>query len=89
MLIKSEKYSMQLLTGPACLAAEPSTILCRRHFWASVHCVVCMCSVAQLCPVLRPQGLQPARLLCPWDPPGENTGVAGHALLQGIFPTQG
>ena len=29
------------------------------------------------------------RLLCPWDSPGKNTGVGGHALLQGIFLTQG
>ena len=29
------------------------------------------------------------RLLCPWDSPGKNTGVGYHALLQGIFPTQG
>ena len=34
-------------------------------------------------------GLQPARLLCPWDPPGKNTGVDCHFLLQGILPTQG
>ena len=27
--------------------------------------------------------------LCPWDSPGKNTGVDCHALLQGIFPTQG
>ena len=27
--------------------------------------------------------------LCPWDFSGENTGVGCHALLQGIFPTQG
>ena len=38
---------------------------------------------------LRPHGLQPARLLCPWDFPGNNTGVDCHFLLQGIFPTQG
>ena len=25
----------------------------------------------------------------PWDSPGKNTGVGYHALLQGIFPTQG
>ena len=37
---------------------------------------------------LQPYGLQPARLLCPWDPPGKNTGVCCHALLQGIFLTQ-
>ena len=30
-----------------------------------------------------------ARLLCPWESPGKNTGVGCHALLQGIFPTQG
>ena len=34
-------------------------------------------------------GLQPTRLLCPWDSLGANTGVGCHAFLQGIFPTQG
>ena len=29
---------------------------------------------------LAPCGLQPARLLCPWDSPGKKTGVGGHAL---------
>ena len=29
------------------------------------------------------------RLLCPWNSPGKNTGVGCHALLQGIFLTQG
>ena len=33
---------------------------------------------------LRPQGPQPARLLCPWDSPGKNTGVGCHAVLQEI-----
>ena len=36
----------------------------------------------------RPNGLQPARLLCPWSPPGKNPGVGSHVLLQGIFPTR-
>ena len=31
----------------------------------------------------------PARLFCPWDFPGKNTGVNCHFLLQGILPTQG
>ena len=44
---------------------------------------------AQSCPTLRPHGLYPARLLCPGDFPGKITGVGCHALLQGIFPTQG
>ena len=29
----------------------------------------------------RPHGLQPTRLLCPWDFPGESTGVRCHCLL--------
>ena len=37
---------------------------------------------------LGPHGLQPARLLCPWDSPGKRTGAGCHFLLQGIFPTQ-
>ena len=38
---------------------------------------------------LRPHGLQAARLLCPWDFPGKNTGMGCHFLLQGILLTQG
>ena len=38
---------------------------------------------------LSPHGLWPTRLLCPWDSPGQNTGVGSLSLLQGIFPTQG
>ena len=35
---------------------------------------------------LRPHGLQPARLLGPWESPGKNTGVGSHSLLQGNLP---
>ena len=38
---------------------------------------------------LRPHGLWPTRLLCPWNSPGKNTGVGSHSLLQGTFPTPG
>ena len=38
---------------------------------------------------LRPHGLWPTKLLCPQDSPGKNTGVGCHAVLQGIFLTQG
>ena len=34
---------------------------------------------------LRPHGLQPNRLFCPWNSPGKNTGVGCHALLQEFF----
>ena len=50
---------------------------------------VCVSSLALVCPTLRSQGLQPARLLCPWDFPGTNTGAGCHFLLQGIFTKQG
>ena len=44
------------------------------------------CSV--LADSLQPCGLQPTRLLHPWDFPGKNTGAGCHFLLQGIFPNQ-
>ena len=39
----------------------------------------------------RPHGLQPTRLLCPWDFPGKSTGVGCHCLLlqrKQIFTTE-
>ena len=62
-------------TGKGCIVV---------HFW---RLLLFSCSVVfdSLCP----SGLQPARLLCPWDSLSKNTGVGCHALLQGTFPTQG
>ena len=46
--------------------------------------------VTQSCPTLcDPMNCSQPGSLCPWDSPGKNTGVGGHALLQGIFLTQG
>ena len=56
---------------------------------------VCVCTRTHACAhsvisgSLRPHGLWPTRLLCPWDFPVKNTGVGCHFLLQGIFLTQG
>ena len=48
------------------------------------------CLVAKSCLTFwQPQGLYPARLLCPWDFPSKTTRVGCYFLLQGIFPTQG
>ena len=48
------------------------------------------CSViSDMSNCLWSHGLQPTSLLCPWNSSGKNTGVGCHALLQGIFPTQG
>ena len=38
---------------------------------------------------VRPSGLQPIRLLCPWDSPGQNTEWVAMSSSRGIFPTQG
>ena len=35
------------------------------------------------------RGPEPARLLCPWNSPGKNTGAGCHFLLHEIFLTQG
>ena len=44
----------------------------------------------QLCLTLcNPMVHSPPGSSCPWNSPGKNTGVGCHALLQGIFPTQG
>ena len=32
--------------------------------------------------LFQPHGLQPSRLLCPWDFPGKSTGVGCHCLLR-------
>ena len=49
-----------------------------------------LCLVIQLCPTLcNPMDCSPPGSSVHGDSPGKNTGVGCHALLQGIFPTQG
>ena len=76
---------------------EPSSLmpsaLAGRFFTTSAtwEALVVTCAVlthSVVSNVLQPHGLQGARLLCPWDSPGKNTGVACHFFLQGIFPAQ-
>ena len=45
--------------------------------------------VTQLCPTLSDPMDRSLPGSSPWNSPGKNTGVACHALLQGIFLTQG
>ena len=60
--------------------------------WANIKvCLpkgVCVCVHSRVW-LLRPHKPQPARLLCPWNFPGKNSGVGCHFLLQGIFLNQG
>ena len=60
-----------------------SSVLVIRHW-------VCTCAKSlQLDLTLCDPMDCPARLLCPWDSLGNNTGVGCHGLLQGVFLTQG
>ena len=72
----------------------PGILQARTLKWVATSFSKCMkvkseSEVAQSCPTLRPHGLQPTRLLSPWNSPGNITGVGCHSFLQGIFPTQG
>ena len=49
----------------------------------------CMLSHSVVSDSLQPHGLQPARLLCPCNSPGQNAGVGSCFLLRGIFPING
>ena len=53
---------------------------------------LCVCVLSHFSHVqlfcMQPHGLQPTKLLCPWDSPGKNTRLGCHGLLQGIFQTQ-
>ena len=60
--------------------SSKASVLC---FKKSLMYQLCLLSLT-----LQPHGLQPPRLLCPWDSPGKNTGVGCHFLLWGIFPAQ-
>ena len=52
-------------------------------------CCCCGCVLSCVRFFVTPWAIQPARLLSPWNFPGENTGAGCHFLLQGIFPAQG
>ena len=59
-------------------------------YWYLIDTCMRACSVASVVSdSVRPYRLWPARLLCPWDSPGKNTGVSCQVLLLGIFPTRG
>ena len=64
----------------------PFPVLSQSVVSCNILTAVCV-SYSLIC--LRPHGLYPARLLCPWNSPGKNTGVGCHSLFQGIFLTQG
>ena len=64
-----------------CIHITTSTLISLSLFYFYEENV--SCSVVS--DTLWPSGLY----LCPWDPPGKNTGVDRCSLIQGIFLTQG
>ena len=55
-----------------------------RKRWQTSPTAAAAAKSPQSCPTAWPHGLQPTRLLCPWDSPGKNNGVGCHFLLQCI-----
>ena len=75
---------------PGCVPSDLTSVqkvMC--YILECVFVCVCVCVCSVMSDSLQPHGLQPAKLLCPWDFSGKNTGMGSHFLLQGIFPTQG
>ena len=75
------------------LETSHSWISCPTHFILDPElvekCRVQSVSGSAMSDSLWLHGLGPARLLCPFNFPGKNSGVGSHSLLQGIFLTQG
>ena len=77
---------LEHLQAPSSFAYLSLSFCLFEHFVSLCICVcVCVCSVT----LSRSYGVYAARLLCPWDFPGKNTGVGRYFLLQGIFLLRG
>ena len=55
-------------------------LACEMRRWVQLHACLAVSNSWQ------PHGRQTARLLCPWDFPGKNTGMGSHSLRQGPDP---
>ena len=64
--------------------APPSLGFSRQEHWSGLPFPSPMreSEVTQSCPTSQPHGLQPPRLLHPWDFPGKSTGVGCRCVLR-------
>ena len=73
-----------LISGSSAFS-KPTFMYCWSLVWRILSIILLVCAAAAVISVVsnsvRPHGLQPSRLLCPWDFPGKNTGVGCHCLL--------
>ena len=92
--------SLRSLADPLSSPYDKHTPHFHLYYFTLRSCLVLFFSLCQNCESesvsffvvsnsYQPQGLQPTRVLCPWDSLDKNTGVGCRAFLQGIFPTQG
>ena len=66
-------------------SSDPGILQARTLEWVAVSFSnACKWSRSVVSDSSRPHGLQPTRLLCPWDFPGKSTGVGCHFLLPGL-----
>ena len=60
---------------------------CARHGAKNVLCVLHVLIASAVSDSLRLYGLQPTKLLCPWDPPGKNLGGGWVAMPSSRRPS--
>ena len=77
--IKRNKHNIRVIT---------LNVLCYILYTEKEIFVLCAKLLQSCLDPLCPYGLQPSRLICPWNSSGKNIGVGCCALLQGIFLTQ-
>ena len=67
---------------------KPDTLGClqEEELGKKVQCCAVL-SLSVMSNSLRPHGLQPARLLCPWDFPGKSTGMGSSPPKRHVLRT--
>jgi len=78
LLLRDREFAL------VCSWEDEMEMLLLFSLWVMSNCVSCSVQSDSL----WPHGLEPTRLLCPWNSPGKHTGVGCHFLFQGVFPTQ-
>ena len=89
-IVKNTRYIRGLIIRDMLLFAFGNVGTCQSFLYHNFRCYLsslCMPSHFSLI-LCNPIDCSPPGSSCPWDSPGKNIGVGGHALLQGIFPTQ-
>ena len=82
--VVAERVPLLKSCGMASLSSLPVSIA---HHKALSHIKCPLSPLTESCSVVS-DSLQPHGLYNPWNSLGQNTGVGGLSLLQGIFPTQ-